>query len=172
MSFCGGFNICQKMKLKITFSFCARKNNEDDCLSIISEEQNINLLNVRHKNYSSFVPSRNFLYLKILNNEKIISVSGDLFDFFNLEVYDLLDKKISQINRRTDLFLDCIEPLFVSCLKEKLVYQFDFEFKNKKFSCSIYPCFILKQLLSVDVVIRNSQNIIINRAILMEQDFL
>jgi hypothetical protein len=169
MSFCGGFRLCEKMKFKLTFSFCARKNEE---IQYEEEEESIILLNAHHKNYTSFVPNTNYLFLKILSNEKIIAVSGDLLEFFDLKTEDLLYKKINYIIKRQDLFIDCIEPLFCSCLKQKLTYQFDFEFKNRKFSCSIYPCLVLKKLLSVDIVIRNSQNIIINHAVLTEQDFL
>ena len=103
---------------------------------------------------------------------EIICVSGDLFIFFGITIEDLLNKRIGHTTVSSDLFIDCIEPLLRDCIQSKVVYQFDFSFKNKKFSCSIYPCMVLKKLLSIDIVIRNSQNIIINNAIIREEDFL
>ena len=99
-----------------------------------------------------------YIFLKVLDTSQIISATGKLLNFFNLKDKDLIGKKLEEVKKCQPLFADYIEPLFNSCLENNLAYQFDFEVREKKFSCTLYPCPIPQDIVSIDIVIRPSHN--------------
>ena len=140
---------------KINKLVCCIKNKE------VLTEADFKLIKTKHKKYKQLVPKHtDYIFLKILDTGEIISVVGKLLSFFNLKSKHLLHKFINDIDKCSSLFSEFISPLFDSCLEKNLAYQFDFELKNKRFSCSLYPCSIPDEITSVDIVIRYSHNIL------------
>lgn len=151
MPLCSEFKLCDKFEIKK--NICCIKKNE----SLADTE--FKLIKTKHKKYPKLVPvNREYFFLKVLDNQEIISVVGDLLKFFKLKPKDLLHQTLSEISKCQPLFNDFILPLFESCLENDSAYQFDFEVKDKKFSCSLYPCYISNDISSVDIVIRPSHN--------------
>jgi hypothetical protein len=148
------FKFCENIKLSNTF-FCCRKKkvtNEED-------EEEVILIKTVHQKYQELLPrNKKYIFIKILKNNEIIFVKGKLLAFFNLEINDFKNKQLINIIKLQQLFIDYINPLFLTCVKNNLTYQFDFQYKNKKFSCSFYPCLVLNKVCSVDIIIRNSQH--------------
>lgn len=155
---CLEFKLCENFK--ISKIICSCKKTPEPIV-----ETDLKLIKTGHKKYKELVPkSKKYIYLKILDTGEIISVIGKLITFFNLKTKDLLHKKLGDIEKCSILFSDFISPLFDSCVEKNLAYQFDFELKKKRFSCSLYPCQIPEEedilISSVDIVIRYSHNII------------
>jgi len=143
---------------KINRIFCCSKKNK------VLSEDDFKLIKTKHKKYKKLVPKNyDYIFLKVLDDSKIISATGKLMSFFTLKEKDLLDKKLEDVKKCQPLFSEYIEPLFNSCLENNLAYQFDFEVKEKKFSCSLYPCHIPNDIVSIDIVIRPSHNYMTNR---------
>ena len=154
---CVEFKICDNFKIgKIKFNFCGGKKEQ-------FTEADFKLIKTKHKKYKQLVPkNNNYIYLKVLDTGEIISILGGLLPFFNLKSKYLLKKQLGAVDKCTVLFSEFISPLYESCLEKNLAYQFDFELKNKRFSCSLYPCSIGDEITSVDIAIRYSHNILTN----------
>ena len=148
---CLEVNFCKSIKIN-KLNFCIKSKSK------LNEEE-FKLIKSKHRKYKKLVPSNNeYMFLKVLDNGMIISAVGELLKFFQLKTKDLVNKYISDLEKCQVFFDDFICPLFYSCLENKTAYQFDFEIKNKKFSCSLYPCPIPEEILSIDIVIRPSTN--------------
>lgn len=155
MSICE-FKICDS--LKINKIFCCTKNN------IPLSEEDFKLIKTKQKKYKKLVPRNyDYIFFKVLDTGQIISVSGKLMNFFDLKEKDILYKNLEEVKKCQPLFCEYIEPLFYSCLENNLAYQFDFEIKERKFSCSLYPCPIPNDIVSIDIVIRPSHNYLTNK---------
>jgi hypothetical protein len=154
---CIKVNICPNFKIgKIKFNFCTEKKEQ-------FTEADFKLIKTKHKKYKQLVPkNNNYIYLKVLDTGEIISVIGHLLPFFNLKSIHLLKKHLNDIDKCAALFSEFIHPLYESCLEKNLAYQFDFELKTKRFSCSLYPCSVAEEITSVDIVIRYSHNVLTN----------
>jgi len=147
------FKFCENIKLSNTFFCCKKKKVTND------DDDEIILIKTVHQKYQELLPrNKNYIFIKILKNNEIIFVKGELLSFFNLLEEDFKNKNLGNINKQQQLFIDYINPLFLTCVKNNLTYQFDFQYKNKNFSCSFYPCLILNKVCSVDIIIRKSQH--------------
>lgn len=156
MPLCLEFKLCEKFEIKK--NICCIKKSET------LTESDFKLIKTKHKKYPKLVPSHHdYIFLKVLNNHEIISVVGDLLKFFKLKTKDLMGKTLDSVSKCQPLFSDFILPLFESCLTNVSAYQFDFEVLNKKFSCSLYPCYIPDDIASVDIVIRPSHHTLTNK---------
>lgn len=123
--------------------------------------EDFTLIKTKHKKYNNLVPSNHdYIFLKVLDNGEIISVVGKLLPYFGLKSKDLLGKPLNKITKCQPLFNDYIEPLFLACMEKNSAYQFDFELKGQKFSCSLFPCSIPVDITSVDIVIRPSHDVL------------
>jgi hypothetical protein len=126
------------------------------------KREDFELLKTNKKKFNNLVPSHDeYLFIKILNDGRIISIVGGLGKFFSMNSKNFLNKKLSDVKKNHILFNDFIEPLFNACIPEASAYQFDFMTKDKKFSCSLYPCLMPGELSSVDIVIRPLKSIAI-----------
>lgn len=153
---CLEFKLCEKFEIK-KISCCMRKKE-------ILTEEDFKLIKTKHKKYQKLIPKNHeYLFLKVLDSGYIISSVGELLNFFKLKPKDLNNKSLEEVSKCQPLFNDFIQPLFESCLEKEQAYQFDFEVKNKKFSCSLYPCYIPDDIASVDIVIRPSHHAILNK---------
>lgn len=157
MPLCSEFKFCDKFEIK-KITFCSKKTNQIN-------EYDFKLVKANHKKYASLIPrNNNYIFFKVLVTKEIISVNGNLMSFFSFKEKDFKGKTLGEIKKYQMLFTDFIEPLFDSCLEKDSAYQFDFELKNKKFSCSLYPCYIPNSsIASVDIIIRYSQHSIITK---------
>jgi len=143
-------------------SCCGKKEEDDEPdFSVTDLEETlghvITLVDNDRINFDSLFPSHTeYIYMKIVSDEKIVSVSGDLFDDFGLAPEDLLDKNICSIEKNAELFGEFMCPLFRRSIKTGMAFQFCFSLDNEKrlFCCSIYPCPIPGMISSVDCVIR------------------
>ena len=105
--------------------------------------------------FKDFIPHKNFLYIKILGNNKIISCYGDILKkIFKKKNKKILNKDINEL--KYEFFNDYIFNLKERSAEDCGAYQFVFEHKDsvELFSCSIYPCIIFNKCKSFDVVIR------------------
>jgi hypothetical protein len=145
------FKLCEKFEIKKII--CCIKKTER------LTESDFKLIKTKHKKYPELVPvHHNYIFLKVLSSHEIISAVGDLLKFFKLNIKDLVGKTLIDVSKCQPLFSDFILPLFESCLENDSAYQFDFEVGDKKFSCSLYPCYIPGDIASTDIVIRPSHH--------------
>ena len=145
------FKLCDKFEIKKII--CCLQKSEN------LTEEDFKLIRTKQTRYPRLVPrNHEYIFFKVLDTGEIISVVGKLLPFFKLKSKDLLHKNLTDICKCQPLFAEFIEPLFKSCLEKSSSYQFDFEVKNKKFSCSLYPCYIAEDIASVDIIIRHSHN--------------
>jgi hypothetical protein len=150
-------NLCQSFSIG-SFSCSSKKNAERDSDEEFSpDDVEFELIDSDQKKFEDLIPANeNYLYMKILHNGKIISVSGSSLKEIPLEENDILEKNIDDIDIYKNLFLDYIKPLYEHALKKGEAYQFFFKTNMSEtlIACSIYPCSIPKHITSVDVVIR------------------
>ena len=152
---CLEINMCKNFKIN-RVSFCVNKRER-------LTREDFKLIKGKHRKYKKLVPNhKEYIFLKVLDTGKIISAIGNLLKTFKLKEKDLVNKNFEEIEECSTLFLDFIEPLFNSCLENETAYQFDFTLKDKKYSCSLYPCPI-PDIVSVDIVIRPSQNAMVDK---------
>lgn len=152
------FKCCDNFNVKKIFFSCKgrkKKQKKKEC-----KRCNVlfDLVDSTPKKYNNLVPQENYLYLKVLRTGKIIAISGDYLEEFNLTKKDLFHKKLDNIKCCKELFDDYVYPLFEECLNNSESYQFNFKSdqKNTIYSCSLYPCFIPEKVASVDIVFRHS----------------
>jgi len=153
------FNCCESLNISsINFN----------CGSNRSEALEFNLINQEDKKYKfdNLLPeSNNYLYIKILKNEKIVSLGGDLCKVFGIKKKDFIDKHLYEIKSMKSFFLDFIKPLFEFSVERGESFQFMFT-NNKteeELVCSLYPCCIPgDHITSVDIVVRQPQNSILD----------
>jgi len=151
---CLEINMCKNFRIN-KVNFCVNKKEK-----LTSED--FKLIKSKQRRYKKLVPNhKEYIFLKVLDNGMIISAVGKLLATFKLKEKDLINKHFDGLNQCRSLFLDFIEPLFNSCLEKGIAYQFDFLLKEKKYSCSLYPCPI-PDIVSVDIVIRPSQNTVVD----------
>lgn len=152
------FKCCDNFNIKKMFFSCKgskkkkKKKDKNKCNVLFD------LVDSTPKKYNNLVPHENFLYMKVIKNGKIISVSGDYLEEFDIKKHDLLNKKLNHVDCCFELFSDYVQPLFEECLKNSESYQFNFKTNqsNTVYSCSLHPCNIPEQVASVDVVFRHS----------------
>ena len=97
--------------------------------------------------------------------KKIVSLTGGLRKIFKMKKNDFLDKHLFEIKNHKEFFLDFIKPLFEISIQKGESFQFMFTCSKleEEFVCSIYPCCIPdNHISSIDVVVRQPQNIISN----------
>ena len=109
--------------------------------------------------FKDLLPSNgNYMYLKVLNNGKILISRGKfvktLFNLKNIENKFISDVKI-------EFFNDYIDALLEKVKEDHTAYQFNFQYKDDiiLYSCSIYPCMVYEECKSFDIIVRqNSKN--------------
>lgn len=149
------FNCCPNFSLG---SLCICKNKEKSFeTKKISKDEPIVLVHNDPIYFTDIIPRHNnFLYLKILEDKKILTIAGDLIYELNMKEKDLKNKNICEIEKNTELFGEFICPLVDSSIKEEIEFQFFFQIgKNiRLFCCSVYTCKASGKILSIDCVIR------------------
>lgn len=123
-------------------------------------ENNITLVKSdRIYKFKDFLPSKDFLYIKLLRDNKIIGCYGDILKkMFNLRKKKVLGKDIKTIS--IIFFNDFIYSLKEKSSEDCSSYQFIFQYKDniEYYSCSIYPCSIEDKCKSFDIIIRKIIN--------------
>ena len=153
------FKCCENFKIsKLIFNCTSSRDSRN-------EELEFHLLKQENKQYSfsSMLPeSDNYLYLKIDKNGKIISVTGDYMKKFKMRKKDFYKKNLDEVEFMTQFFIDFLKPLHELAIEKGEAYQFLFNISNDEnpMVCSIYPCYIPNLVSSVDVVVRQPQDII------------
>ena len=107
--------------------------------------------------YEELIPiDEDYMYLKVLKNEIIISLNGNLMNFFNIKKNTYINKKISKIKKDNELVDEYLFPLFVDCIEDGEIYQFVVKFNDDElYSCTLYPCFLNSlDISSVDIIVR------------------
>ena len=106
--------------------------------------------------FKELIPSnKEYMYLKILGNGKILIAKGSLiYSIFKLK--KLEDKNVSDIN--VEFFNDYLNNLLEKVKEENTAYQFNFQYKEEiiLYSCSIYPCMVYDDCKSFDIIIRKN----------------
>ena len=105
--------------------------------------------------FRNFIPSNNFLFLKILQNDVVVSCRGDLCKkMFRTRNKKMLDKDITTFG--IEFFSDYVYNLKEKASDDCSAYQFLFQYKDsiETYSCSIYPCTIFSKCKSFDIIIR------------------
>lgn len=113
--------------------------------------------------FENLIPShKEYLYLKILSNYTVISLSGELLDDLDMTISDILGKTICEIKRNGQLFKECICPLLTQSIKTGDIYQFCFtiDATPRIITCTIYPCPTPEGIHSADCIIRPSEKMI------------
>lgn len=108
-------------------------------------------------NYSDFLPTENYMYLKIDNKEKIIFCIGDILkNVFRKTNSSIVDKRLPDIN--IEFFNDYILNMTSNVAEESSAYQFTFQHKDDMilYVCSVYPCFIYNECKSFDIIVRKN----------------
>jgi hypothetical protein len=106
--------------------------------------------------FKTLLPSNDYMFLKVLEDNKIIFSSGKLTKkLFRLKNKKLINKDIKDIN--LEVFNDYILNLKQKVFEDCSAYQFVFQYKDiiDPYVCCIYPCLIYDKCVSFDVVIRN-----------------
>lgn len=107
--------------------------------------------------FESMLPNHTeFLYLKILNDKKILAIAGGLIGDLKMDKDDLIDKDVCSVEKNQELFADFICTLVSRSLENGTAYQFCFKIgsSGRILCCSIYPCSIPGFVSSVDCIIR------------------
>jgi len=105
--------------------------------------------------FNNFIPNNNCLFLKILQNDVVVSCRGDLCKkMFKTRNRKMLDKDIKTFG--IEFFSDYVYNLKEKASGECSSYQFLFQYKDsiETYSCSIYPCIIIDKCKSFDIIIR------------------
>lgn len=105
--------------------------------------------------FKDFLPSKDFLYIKLLKDNKIICCYGDLC----LKMFSKKNKFFKYKDIKTldiDFFSDYIYNLKENSSEDCSAYQFVFQYKFniENYTCSVYPCNTMDKCNSFDVVIR------------------
>lgn len=153
------FNCCAEFKISDFACYCIRRNRKD------KKEITFDLIHSEPKKYDNLIPANeDYIYFKILNNNKIISFEGENFKEMPLKKNDVIGKKIEEIKKYPDFFMDYLLPLFISSVKEKEAYQiyFSTSINSRMLTCNIYPCSIPGIVSSCDVVIRYAHHVFSN----------
>ena len=150
--------LCENFKIsKLIFNCSSKESNQGDLEFHLLKQEN------EQYSFSSMLPeSDNYLYLKIDKNGKIISVTGDYMKKFNMKRKDFYKKNISEVEVMAQFFIDFLKPLHELSIEKGEAYQFLFNSNHDEnpMVCSIYPCYIPNIVSSVDVVVRQPQDII------------
>jgi hypothetical protein len=106
--------------------------------------------------------STNYLYLKVDEFGKIISIEGDYMNKFGIKRKNFIGTYLEEAYQLTEFFIDFIKPLQEMSIKKGEAYQFLFNTSQDEnpLVCSLYPCSIPGSISSVDIVVRQPQNII------------
>lgn len=109
--------------------------------------------------FNDFLPSKDFMYIKVLKDGKIIACYGDIMKkMFGLKNKKMIDKNIKSLT--VGFFSDFIYNLKEKSAEDCSSYQFIFQYKDsvEDYSCSIYPCAITDKCFSFDVIVRKIVN--------------
>lgn len=107
--------------------------------------------------FNTLLPDhKEYIYLKILANERIIAAEGEFMDDLDMTKGDFLGRTICDVPRNSELFKECICPLFKRSMETGATYQFCFKIEDspRLITCNIYPCSIPGFISSADCVIR------------------
>ena len=149
-NFCYNFNIS---KLNCN---CKNTENEED---IKPEDVEFTLKESEKICYNDLLPiNEEYMYIKILKNEKIIALIGDPLIEIPLEPEDIINKKLTDVTVFSTLFIDYIRPFFLNAVDRGEAYQFIFQtnITHRNIVCSIYPCSVPGAITSCDIVLRYS----------------
>ena len=106
--------------------------------------------------FKDFIPqNKEYMYLKILGNGKILISKGNLLkSIFKLR--KIKNKSVYEIKR--EFFNDYLNSLLEKVKEENIAYQFNFQFKENivLYSCSIYPCMVYEECKSFDIIVRKN----------------
>ena len=145
---------CQNLNFS-KFSFCKNKPKTES--SSLPIGKTITLVESDHIKFDSLLPDhKDYILIKILRNEKIVSAEGDFMNDLGMEKSDFIENTLSSLAKNRELFGDFIFPLFKKINETGLMYQFCFKVDNnpRPMCCSLYPCSTPGLIASVDCVIR------------------
>jgi len=152
MSFnlCGTFNL----SLKELSCFCCIKKKKKEHLHL---GKTIHLIESNQVLFDSLIPLHDdYLLLKILRDETVISAEGGFMEDLEMSREDFIGIKVSHISKNVELFRSYITTVFKRVIETSTVYQFCFKLneEGRIFCCTIYPCPIPDFMGSIDCVIR------------------
>ena len=152
------FKFCDNFKISRLIFNCHRGSYNTD-------ELKFHLLNQEGKKYSftSMLPESNhYLYLKVDEFGKIISIEGDYMVKFGIKRKHFIKTYLEEAEYSTEFFVDFVKPLHEMAIKKGEAYQFLFNTNQDEnpLVCSLYPCPIPGSISSTDIVVRQPQNII------------
>lgn len=152
------FKFCDNFKISRLIFNCNRGSYETD-------ELEFHLLKQKGDQYAftSMLPeSNNYLYLKVDELGKIISIEGDYTTRFGIKRKHFIRTYLEEAPYLTEFFIDFIKPLHDRSINKGEAYQFLFNTSQDEnpLVCSLYPCSIPGNISSVDIVIRQPQNVI------------
>ena len=149
---CLEVKICERFKInKLTCFECKKLTNVS--------EKDFKLVRQKQRRYKNLIPyDGNYAYLKVLYDGNILAYAGNIFKKFGISK-KILQKSMNDLRKSHILFREYIGPVFEQMLKDSEAYQFDFKVKDEGYSCCLYPCPIVSESISVDIVIRISQHI-------------
>jgi len=153
------FNCCESLNISSINFNCSKDSKNQIEFNLIKQED-------KQYKFENLLPeSNNYLYVKILKNEKIICLEGGLSKIFHMKKKDFVDIYLYDVKYHKEFFLDFIKPLFEISVDKGDSFQF--MFSNSKIDeelvCSIYPCCIPgNHIASIDVVVRQPQNLILD----------
>ena len=157
------FSFCQNVNLG-GFVLCKNKPEVDTPSPSPSVETNfemlgkaITLVESEHVKFNSLLPDHNeFIFLKILEEGRIIAAEGEFMDDIGMIKEDFMGREVCDIDKNRELFHDYICPLFKKSVETGSMYQFCFKvgINPRVICCSIYPSTMPGKISSVDCVIR------------------
>ena len=152
------FKFCDNFKISRLIFNCNRGSYNTD-------ELEFHLLNQGVKQYSftSMLPkSNNYLYMKVDQNGKIISIEGDYMTKFKIKRKNFIGLYLEETTQLVDFFIDFIKPLHEKSINSGEAYQFLFNTSHddNPLVCSLYPCSVPGFISSLDVVVRQPQDIV------------
>jgi len=155
------FTCCKDFKL--TSLICCKNGNESPPPSPSPSpsppppRKIITLVESDKINFETLLPNHGkYIYLKILANETIVTAAGEFMNDLDMEKEDFIGKNICSIKKNTELFKECICPLFKRSMETGNTYQFCFTLGDnlRMIACNIYPCSIPGYISSADCIIR------------------
>lgn len=151
------FKLCDNFRIsRLIFNCNGRRNTEDLEFHLLNQDE-------KKYSFSNILPeSNNYLYLKIDKNGKVISIEGDYMKKFKLKRQKIIKKYLEEIDTVPQFFIDFVKPLQEMSIEKGEAYQFLFNSNHDEnpLVCSLYPCSIPGHVSSVDVVVRQPQDII------------
>ena len=109
--------------------------------------------------FENLLPNNDYIFLKVLEDNTILSSRGKLSKkLFGLKNRNLINKNLKDI--KIELFNDYIFNLKHKASLECGAYQFVFQYKDviEPYICSIYPCILYDKCKSFDIVIRQNDS--------------